>query len=95
MNIFLKEGTAEALKAELNKKGKMAVRIVIKGFGWGGPSLGVVLDEQTDKDDIVSIEGIDFVADKEISFILTDAKISYHKGLFGNSFNITNGTSSC
>lgn len=33
MNIFLKEGTAEALKAELNKKGKRAVRIVIKGFG--------------------------------------------------------------
>lgn len=33
MNIKFKNGTAEILKSELNKKGKSAVRIVIQGIG--------------------------------------------------------------
>ncbi len=41
------------------------VRILFKGFGWGGPSLGWVLDEPTERDKIQEIKGIRFIFDMD------------------------------
>ena len=66
MNIKFKDGTTEILKSELNKKGKSAVRIVIQGIGWGGPKLGLVLDEQKENDDVTKIEDVTILVDKSL-----------------------------
>lgn len=97
MKFSINENAVEPLKKTLLDKGKSAVRIVIKGFGWGGPSFGVVLDEQKPEDDIVEVNGIKIVADKEFSFLFENGKISYSKGLFGSVFNVVagKGQSSC
>jgi len=52
--------------------------------------LGVVLDEQTENDDFIEVDGIKFVAEKDISFIFNNTKIIHRKGLFGDSFDIYN-----
>lgn len=93
MKFNIDENTSIALKKSLETKNKDAVRVVIKGFGWGGPSFGVVLDEQQSEDDIYIENGIKVIADKEFSFLFDDAKIVHTKGIFGDNFNIVTKTS--
>lgn len=97
MKFAINNDTIEALKKALATKNKSAVRVIIKGFGWGGPSFGVVLDEQQENDEVVEVNGVKIVADREFSFIFNDGKIVHTKGLFGNSFSVVNGRggSSC
>lgn len=97
MNISLDTSTRDALINDLTKHKKSAARLMIKGFGWAGPSLGVVLDEQRNDDTVLEVDGIKFVAENEISFLFEDAKIVYRKGIFGSSFDVLTPTtrSSC
>lgn len=94
MNISINESTIDALRKSMEDKKKNAARIVIKGFGWGGPTLGLVLDEQKENDEIIESNGIKFVADKEFAFMLTDVKVNFKKGLFGSTFSISTATGS-
>lgn len=97
MNVIIDDTTKEALKQNLEKRNKDAVRLAIKGFGWGGPTFGVVLDEQTENDDIIEIDGIKIVAEKDISFVFDNVKLIHRKGIFGDFFDLYNpgGSSSC
>ena len=98
MNISFDEVTKEALTKQLIQKNKSSVRLLIKGFGWGGPILGVVLDEQQEDDILESVDGINFVVDSESSFVFEDTKIVYAKSIFGESFKVftkDTSTSSC
>ena len=96
MNITFDENTKDALTEQLSKKGKSSVRLLIKGFGWGGPILGVVLDEQQEDDILITVNGINFLVDNESSYAFEDIKIMYSKSIFGESFKIlTAETSSC
>jgi len=88
MNISFDEVTKDALNKQLLQKGKSSVRLLIKGFGWGGPILGVVLDEQQEDDILESVNGINFIVDNESSFVFEDTKIMYSKSIFGESFKI-------
>lgn len=92
MRFSINSDTIEVLKKTLEEKNKEAVRVVIKGFGWGGPSFGIVLDEQKNEDEAITIDGVKVVADKEFSFLFEDAKIVHTKGLFGNSFAVVTGS---
>lgn len=88
MNISFDEVTKNALITQLKQKGKSSVRLVIKGFGWGGPILGVVLDGQQDDDILKSVSGINFIVDSDSSFAFEDTKIIYMKSIFGESFKV-------
>ena len=88
MNISFDDNTKNALNKKLLQKNKSSVRLLIKGFGWGGPILGVVLDEQQEDDILESVNGINFVVDKESSFVFEDTKIMHVNGLFGESFKV-------
>ena len=45
---------------------KFDIRINLAGVGWGGPVFNIVLDEQSDNDEVVKIEDITFFVDKEL-----------------------------
>ena len=93
MKVVMNDSTISAIKDSLVARNKTAVRVVIKGFGWGGPTLGVVLDEQKKDDDVFELEGIKVVADNEFAFMLGDLTINYSKGLFGSSFKVSSAFS--
>lgn len=98
MKVAFDEKTKESLQNKLNEFDKSAVRFMIKGFGWGGPTLGVVLDEQKSEDIAETVEGIKFVVDKDEEYIFEDCKVIYTKTLFGDSFKVISsaiGESSC
>ncbi len=98
MKVAFDEKTKEALNAKLKEFEKSAVRFMIKGFGWGGPTLGVVLDEQKSEDVSEVVDGITFVVDKDEEYIFEDCKVVYTKTLFGDSFKVISsavGESTC
>lgn len=88
MTVLFDADTREALLSALKEKSKSAVRLMIKGFGWGGPTLGVVLDEQRDDDEVLDINGLKIVAESDIAFIFQDAKIIQRQGVFGSTFEV-------
>ena len=92
MHISMNDETIQTLRSMLEEKGKSAVRLVIKGFGWAGPTFGVVLDEQKEDDDSIEVDGINVVAEKEFSFLFEDAKVILSKSYFGTSFNVISGS---
>ena len=94
MNISFDENTKNALNKQLLQKNKSSVRLLIKGFGWGGPILGVVLDEQQEDDIFQSVSGINFIVDKESSFVFEDTTIMHTKSLFGESFRVMTANTS-
>lgn len=96
MNIKISEDTAALLLMALKNKGKSAARVVVQGFGWGGPTLGIALDEQRENDEIAEMHGVKIVAEKDFAYFLDDAQIVHTRGIFGNRFNIsTKNSGSC
>lgn len=75
MKISASEEVLNALKLDLEKSNSEVVRIKISGYGWGGPSLGVALDEQREDDEIYELNGVKFAASEDISYLLENAEI--------------------
>ena len=75
MKISVSEEVLNALKLDLEKSNSEVVRIKISGYGWGGPSLGVALDEQREDDEIYELNGVKFAASEDISYLLENAEV--------------------
>ncbi len=73
-------------KQESNNK---VIRVNIAGFGWGGPSLGLVLDEQRDDDYTEEIEGIKFVAGEDLTSRFKGFNIEYVNSFIRKGFVVT------
>ncbi len=98
MKITFDNETKDALLENLSKQGKSVVRLAIAGFGWGGPNLSVVLDEQKSNDNVETVNGITFAVDKDEEYIFEDCIVSYKKTFFGKTFRVISkaiGESSC
>lgn len=84
---------SEAAKAEILKqdmKGK-AARIYVAGFGWGGPKLGLSLDEIKDTDVVRDIDGVKFVIEKSLDQQYQEVLVDYEKSWFGKQFVVSLG----
>lgn len=88
MNISFDDKTKDALLKKLNNNDNKVIRLMIKGFGWGGPTLGAVLDEQKNDDIVEVVDGITFVSNNEEAEIFEDCKVIYSKSIFGESFKV-------
>lgn len=98
MKINLDSNTSRILKQKMAEYSKDTVRLMIRSYGWGGPILGLVLDEQRETDAVEIVDGIRFVVDNEETFLFDDVSVIYEKGLFRDSFRVVrNGSyaSSC
>lgn len=70
MKVNASKEVLETLKNSLKSEGKNAVRFEMTGFGWGGPTFGIVLDEQKEKDSVYETDGVKFAAEEDISFLI-------------------------
>lgn len=98
MKITFDNETKDALLEGLSKENKPAVRLAIAGFGWGGPNLSVVLDEQKSDDIAETVDGITFVVNEDEEYIFEDCTVAYKKTFFGKTFRVISkavGESSC
>ena len=88
MKISFDDKTKAALLKKLEKNDNKSFRLMIKGFGWGGPTLGAVLDEQTENDIAQVVDGINFIVDNDEAEIFKDCIVSYSRTLFGETFKV-------
>lgn len=88
MNITIDDESKNALLNNLKEHNKSAARLAIAGFGWGGPNLSVVLDEQKSNDIIEDVDGLKFVVDKDEEYIFEECTVSYKKTFFGKTFKV-------
>lgn len=98
MKITFDNETKDVLLENLNKQAKSVVRLAIAGFGWGGPNLSVVLDEQKSDDIVETVDGITFAVNKDEEYIFEDCIVTYKKTFFGKTFRVISraiGESSC
>lgn len=96
MKINISNETIVLLKEQLSKKNKKYIRLNMAGFGWGGPSFNIVLEEQIEKNDIqTNVNDLIILVDNEFESFLNDSTIYHSKGLFGNTFKVKSSNSGC
>ena len=66
MKVTLPDTAVDTLKDILkdNQDRPSNIRVYFAGVGWGGPSVGLALDEQDEKDLTFDVNGLHFVMDK-------------------------------
>ena len=67
MKVTLPQTAIDTLKDILNDNQEKPknIRVYFAGVGWGGPSFGIALDEQTAEDLEYNVEGLHFIMSKE------------------------------
>ena len=82
----------EELQKFIQEKPESAIRLLIQGYGWGGPRLGMVLDEPTEEDHSYNVEGICWIiAQKDEHHILGKGgiRVDHVTSWFGSGFQIS------
>ena len=88
------KGILDQEKASLPQGG---LRIYVQGGGCSGFQYGMVLDEVTDGDEILEVQGIKVIVDPMSLRYLDGAEVDYKDDLLGGGFAIKNpnATSTC
>lgn len=96
MNIKVTSEAIEQLRNRYNNTDR-AFRVMINGFGWGGPVFGIVLDEQLEDDHLEEKEGIKFVVNTDILNQFGTFTIDYMSNFFRKGFVVSSsyGGSTC
>ena len=79
------------LKNILEQNPGKSLRVTMAGFGWGGPSLGLTLDESTDEDKKLVINEIEILVDAQVERFTDDQVIHFVQD--GFTITSTNGGS--
>ncbi len=70
------------------------LRLSIAGFGWGGPRLGLVLDELEENENVVTNNDVKIAYDRRIEDYVNSARnitIDFRKDKYGAGFVILGG----
>ena len=86
-----------ALEPILAQNPGKLLRVVFEGFGWGGPRLGLTLDESNENDTVLNANGIDLLVEKRLVSFLEDQLIDFMDNERGQGFSISReyGSSCC
>ena len=77
-----------------NNSGKY-LRLFIQGMGWGGPTMGMALDEPKDNEQPVNVNGIDILVEDFARPIVDGTKIDYIENPDGKGFVVTRDGEDC
>ena len=83
MNMKITEEAVTALRPILDENSGKLLRIIFEGFGWGGPKLGLALEEP-EENDILEINGL--------SLMMTESIQGYSEGQVLDFINEPSGS---
>jgi Fe-S cluster assembly iron-binding protein IscA len=97
MKIQITDRAREELLKVKGDKENIAIKVIIAGYGWGGPSFGVILEESSENDYVEDHDGIIVSAEKDFielfkSFIVDFRQTAFSKGFIARP---ASGGSSC
>lgn len=89
MIINVTESAKEQLKKmTAEKESDKPLRIYVAGYGWGGPSFGLALDEQKDEDKVLDVDGLNFVYGIELEEAFESFNVDYTDSGFRKGFSV-------
>ena len=94
MNMKITEEALAALQPILAENTGKLLRIIFEGFGWGGPKLGLALEEPEEKD-IVEIDGQPLMMTDAIQGFSQGQVLDFINDERGSGFFIKAGQSCC
>lgn len=90
------DSAKEKIVELMQKKNVNTLRIYFSGYGWGGPQIGMALEEPEANDKVETINGIQIAIDSVIYDQVADATLDYRNSFLGGGFVFDGGqTSSC
>ncbi len=96
--LSISKHAVEKLK-ETPEDTKKGFRVFISGLGWGGPRLGLALDERKKGDEQIVAEGFSFIMDSEVAEIIRSYGplfVDYKNSFFTKGFQLTlQGAGAC
>ena len=97
--IHISKRAAEKLKEAYPDSQKNSFRVFVSGMGWGGPRMGLALDEPKTNDEIIKTEGFSIIVASEVADIIRSYGklfIDYKDRLWAKGFQLSfPGKSSC
>lgn len=90
--LEITDAARDKLKSLLKNYPGKCLRLVIEGVGWGGPNLGLALDEPNEKE-LQVINEIEIMVEDRIINYVGEAKIDYISNQNGEGFVIIPTTS--
>lgn len=78
MKIKISDQAREKLKEILSEEeSRKPLRLYIAGYGWGGPSFGMALDEPKEKDLKIQSGGFDFLVEEKLKELYKSFSVDY------------------
>ncbi len=87
-NIQVTDKAKKELLVILKEHAQKKIRLFIQGMGWGGPSLGLTLDELSDKDETITTNEIDIIYQKSDQDYLDHSIIDFEDSFLGRGFTV-------
>lgn len=89
MKIDLTQKAHDELKKLMeSRKDKKALRIYIAGYGWGGPSFGLALDELKEGDASIEVGDYTFLIEKDLTESFNAFTIDYSDSWLRRGFSV-------
>ena len=84
VEINITEKAAEQLKNMLQEQesSDKKIRVLITGIGWGGPRLGIALDEQKEDDISLNVDDLEIILHLKLVDSIKHLTIDYKSYLF-------------
>ena len=93
--IEVTEAAAQQIAEYFKGKEIAPIRIFLNEGGWAGPSLAMALDEPKDSDNVIDVNGFQFIMDKEFFEKAKPVKVDFLGYGFSISSSIEFGPSAC
>ncbi len=93
--LKITENAKTKIKQILGKHPRKLIRVVMGGFGWGGPRMGITLDE-LNKDEVYTYNGINILIDAQTKSFLSPSIIDWEENsLFGSGLVVRSKNATC
>lgn len=90
MVIKISDKAKDKLKDVVSEKDpNKFLKIYIAGYGWGGPSFGMALEESRNNDEKVEAEGFDFLIAEDLKGVYEKFTIDYSENWLRKGFTVS------
>lgn len=79
----------------LSKNQGKYLRLYLQGMGWGGPRIGLALDEPKDDEQPVQVNGIDLLVADTVEPWVVGSTVDYIENWYKKGFTVTADRKSC
>jgi len=71
------------------------VRLYVQGMGWGGPRIGLALDEPKEDEKPVDVNGIGLLIGDTVEPWIDGSTVDYVEDVYRKGFTVTSDRDSC